>query len=137
MNGIADSWIERFDYKEAGPQLLMQAFLQRIINGGGRLNREYGLGRKRTDLIIEWPQNTVKGMFGPVQRGVIELKIKRGSLEALLPGALEQTADYADKAGTLEAHLVVFDRDPDVHWEEKIWHMQKSWGQRTIEVWGC
>ena len=133
----ADSWIERFDYKEAGPQLLMQAFLQRIINGGGRLNREYGLGRKRTDLIIEWPQNTVKGMFGPVQRVVIELKIKRGRLETLLPGALEQTADYADKAGTLEAHLVVFDRDPDVHWEEKIWHMQKSWGQRTIEVWGC
>ncbi|WP_040839298.1 hypothetical protein [Thiothrix nivea] len=38
----SQSWIERFDYKETGPQLLLQAFLQRIINGGGRLNREYG-----------------------------------------------------------------------------------------------
>lgn len=28
----SESWIERFDYKEAGPQLLMQAFLQRIIH---------------------------------------------------------------------------------------------------------
>lgn len=27
----ADSWIERFDYKESGPQLLLQAFLQRIV----------------------------------------------------------------------------------------------------------
>ena len=34
----SDSWSEGFDYKEAAPQLLMQAFLQRIINGGGRLN---------------------------------------------------------------------------------------------------
>ncbi|MEO5344400.1 MAG: ATP-binding protein, partial [Gammaproteobacteria bacterium SHHR-1] len=32
----ADSWSEGFDYREAAPQLLMQAFLQRIINGGGR-----------------------------------------------------------------------------------------------------
>ena len=31
----SESWLECFDYKEAGPQLLMQAFLQRIINGGG------------------------------------------------------------------------------------------------------
>jgi hypothetical protein len=28
-------WLERFDYKQAGPHLLMQAFLQRIVNGGG------------------------------------------------------------------------------------------------------
>ena len=46
----SDIWSQRFDYKEAAPQLLMQAFLQRIINGGGRISREYGLGRKRTDL---------------------------------------------------------------------------------------
>ncbi|GAK57555.1 hypothetical protein U27_04522 [Candidatus Vecturithrix granuli] len=38
-------WVERFDYKEAGLQLLLQAFLQRILNGGGRIDREYGLGR--------------------------------------------------------------------------------------------
>ena len=27
------------DTKEAGPQLLLQAFLQRIVNGGGRIER--------------------------------------------------------------------------------------------------
>ncbi|MDY0301784.1 MAG: AAA-like domain-containing protein, partial [Trichlorobacter sp.] len=31
----SDIWSEGFSYKEAAPQLLMQAFLQRIINGGG------------------------------------------------------------------------------------------------------
>ena len=42
----ADSWIGKFDYAEAGPQLLLQAFLQRIVNGGGYIDREYGLGRR-------------------------------------------------------------------------------------------
>ncbi len=57
----SDAWEEGFSYKEAGPQLLMQAFLQRIINGGGRISREYGLGRKRTDLFIEWPTDEALG----------------------------------------------------------------------------
>lgn len=35
----ADSWIEKFDYKESGPQLLLQAFLQRVVNGGGYIDR--------------------------------------------------------------------------------------------------
>jgi hypothetical protein len=45
----AEHWVERFDYKEAGPQLLLQAFLQRIVNRGGRIEREYG-GRK----VVVW-----------------------------------------------------------------------------------
>lgn len=31
----SEIWLERFDYQKAGPHLLMQAFLQRIVNGGG------------------------------------------------------------------------------------------------------
>lgn len=41
--------MERFQYREAGPQLLLPAFLQRVVNSGGRIEREYGLGRGRTD----------------------------------------------------------------------------------------
>ena len=35
----SEHWVERFDYREAGPQLLLQAFLRRIVNGGGRIER--------------------------------------------------------------------------------------------------
>ncbi|MBK8656816.1 MAG: hypothetical protein IPN20_23565 [Haliscomenobacter sp.] len=35
----SESWLERFQYKEAGHQLLLMA-LQRILNGGGRIERE-------------------------------------------------------------------------------------------------
>ena len=51
----SEHWLERFQYREAGPQLLLQALLQRIVNSGGRIEREYGLGRMRTDLLIVWP----------------------------------------------------------------------------------
>lgn len=40
-----EHWVTRFGYQEAGPQLLLQAFLQRIVNNDGRIEREYGLGR--------------------------------------------------------------------------------------------
>lgn len=133
----SEIWIERFDYKEAGPQLLLQAFLQRILNGGGRLTREYGLGRRRTDLLIEWPLDENKGFYGPVQRIVIELKIQRGSLEDQLPQALEQTSDYTDKSKADEAHLVFFNRDPNTPWEKKIWQKTKKHESREIHIWGC
>lgn len=133
----ADAWIERFDYKEAGPQLLLQAFLQRIVNGGGRIQREYGLGRRRTDLYIEWPVDEAAGYHGPVQRIVLELKLLHTSPEHTLAIGLEQTADYAARAGADEAHLVIFDRRPGVSWDDKIWHQEHSAGGRAIGVWGA
>ncbi|MBN2895454.1 MAG: AAA-like domain-containing protein [Campylobacterales bacterium] len=127
----ADSWIGSFDYKEAGPQLLMQAFLQRIINGGGRIGREYALGRKRTDLFIEWPTSDA-GFFGTVQRVVIELKILHKSLEATIAEGIAQTKDYALHVGANEAHLVIFDRSSS-DWDAKIWEKEVQ----GLSVWGC
>src|SRR5205823_1479066 len=42
----SEVWLEKFAYKEAGPHLLLLAFLQRILNGGAKIHREYALGRK-------------------------------------------------------------------------------------------
>ena len=126
-----------FSFKEAGPQLLMQAFLQRIVNGGGRTNREYGLGRKRTDLFIEWAIDEAQGFFGPVQRVVLELKLwKKGSLEAILKEGLPQTVDYARQCGADEAHLIVFDRRPDSPWDDRIWQQTATEQGWTLGVWG-
>lgn len=133
----SESWIERFDYKEAGPQLLMQAFLQRLVNGGGRIHREYGLGRRRTDLLIEWPVDEAAGFHGDVQRIVIELKLLHGALETVIQQGLEQTAEYADKVGASEAHLVLFNRDPATAWEDKIWHRTAETARWRVDIWGA
>ena len=65
----SEHWVQRFEqYHEAGPQLLLQAHLQRVVNGGGRIEREYGLGRGRTDLLIVWPQGWARAALrGGVQ----------------------------------------------------------------------
>ena len=133
----SDVWLEKFDYKEAGPQLLLQAFLQRIVNGGGRLNREYGLGRRRTDLFLEWPVDEAQGYHGPVQRVVIELKILHKGLEATVQQGLLQTADYADRCGADECHLIIFERRPEVSWDKRIWMRMEVVGKRLISVWGA
>ena len=133
----SDSWVGAFDYKEAGPQLLMQAFLQRIINGGGHINREYGLGRKRTDLFIEWPLDEKGGVYGPLQRVVIELKIRYGALETVISKGLEQTVDYARRLGADEAHLMIFDRDGERTWDERIRRRDESYDGFAVTVWGA
>lgn len=132
----ADSWIERFDYKESGPQLLLQAFLQRVVNGGGYIDREYGLGRGRTDLFIRKPLTDTYG--GPMQYIVLELKIKRGeNLETLIAKGLEQTYKYMDKTGkNPEAHFIVFNRDKGVEWDDKIFHRYEEYRGVRIGIWG-
>lgn len=131
----ADAWIGRFDYAEAGPQLLLQCFLQRIVNGGGYIDREYGLGRKRTDLLIRKPLTDHYG--GPVQRIVLELKIKRGSLDKVIEEGLKQTTDYMALVGSVdEGHFIIFDRSQELTWDERIWHKPYEYQGRTIIVWG-
>ena len=132
----SEAWLDRFEYSEAGPQLLMQAFLQRIVNGDGRVTREYGLGRRRTDLFIEWPLDEARGYQGPLQKIVIELKLLRTAPETTLTDGLEQTAECADKCGADEAYLVIFDRRRDKSWEERIWQRAESYAGRAITVWG-
>jgi hypothetical protein len=57
---------EGFGYREAGPHLMLMAFLQRIINGGGRVEREYGLGRgARSDDLLEGPASRDRGEDPP------------------------------------------------------------------------
>ena len=126
----SEHWVGRFDYREAGPQLLLQAFLQRVVNAGGRIDREYGLGRKRTDLMVAWPHE--KG----VQKVVIELKILYNSLERTVAEGLAQTAEYMDRCGTDDGHLIVFDRRADRKWEDKIFRQSKPHEGKTIVLWG-
>ena len=136
----SEHWIERFQYKEAGPQLLLQAFLQRVVNGGGRIEREYALGRRRTDLLIVWPPGRFAGTAAhgePARRHVVECKVLHSSLEATVCEGLEQTLDYMDRCGAESGHLVIFDRDAAKPWEERLYRREESIGGRAVTVWGA
>ena len=128
----SEHWVERFQYKEAGPQLLLQAFLQRIVNGGGRIEREYGLGRMRTDLLLMWPI----GDTDAIQRAVIECKVLHHSLERTEREGLGQTRAYMDRCAATEGHLVIFDRSPDKSWADRVFCRRDTDGGEPVTIWG-
>jgi len=117
----SDTWEQTAHYTEAFPHLLLMAFLQRIINGGGRIEREYAAGRGRIDLMID---------FGG-HRNIIEIKLvhPKRTREATLEMGLDQIARYDEKINADTLHLVIFDRRPEARakpWEERIAHETRT-----------
>jgi AAA+ ATPase superfamily predicted ATPase len=121
----SDIWVERYDYKEAAPHLVLMAFLQRVVNGGGQIIREMASGSGRLDLCLVHEE----------QKYPIELKIRHGA--RYLEEGLAQTARYMDLHGCTEGWLVLFDRRPDVKWEEKIYTRKETVDGKTITIVGA
>ena len=132
----SEVWRNRATYEEAAPQLLLQAWLQRVVNGGGRIEREYALGRGRADIFVRYFYE-VSGKRAE-QRFVVEMKVKRGTIEATIEEGLAQTASYADTCQPDEAHLIVVDPSPATarSWDEKVFVEERSAHGRQITVWG-
>ena len=130
----SEHWGQRLTYREAGPQLLLQAYLQRVVNGGGRVEREYALGRRRTDLLVRWSLGTDRE-----RRIVIECKVRRerDAMESLLEQGLEQTRDYMGRCGTAEGHLIVFESDQSKTWDERLFRREESKDGSPVVVWVC
>jgi hypothetical protein len=121
----SEIWVEKYEYKEAAPHLIMQAFLQRVINGGGDIVREYAAGRMRFDLCVKYA-----GKKYP-----IELKL-RYSAKSEQDG-LNQLGEYMDKAGEREGWLIIFDRESNKPWDDKIYWKSVDVPQGRINVVGC
>jgi type II secretory pathway predicted ATPase ExeA len=118
-------WKKKFDYEEAAPHLVLMAFLQRVVNGGGQIIREMGVGNGRIDLCLLY-----EGWKYP-----IELKILRG--KNTLQKGLTQTARYMDTYGCSEGWLAIFDRRTKVKWDDKIYTRKEAVDGKTITVVGC
>ena len=129
----SERWAERYGFREAAAPLLLQAFLQRVVNSGGRIEREYALGSGRTDLLIVWPQGERRRKY------VVECKVRhdRRGHERTVEEGVEQAVAYMDRCGAEAGHLVVFDRREDPSWDDNIFHERRTTPAGTeIAVWG-
>jgi hypothetical protein len=88
------------------------AFLQRIVNGGGQVERDYGVGRGRIDLLVRWPYTNTGGKRA-WQREAIELKAWRTGDPDPLTKELAQLDSYLDRLRLNTGILVIFDRRPN------------------------
>ena len=91
-------------YHEIAPHLVLMAFLHRVVNGGGTLEREYAIGRDRMDLCLR---------YGAVTLG-IEIKVQRDDRRNQLVRGLDQIDGYLARLGLDFGWLVIFDRRQDV-----------------------
>ena len=96
-------------YHEVAAQLVFMAFLQRIVNGGGYVDREYGVGRGRIDVLVRWPYRKPDGTPA-VQRRAVELKVWRPKSKDPLAQGLSQLDGYLSGLGLRRGTLVIFDR---------------------------
>jgi ASC-1-like (ASCH) protein len=125
----SEIWEAKMDYTEAFPHLLLMAFLQRITNGEGRIEREYAAGRKRMDLLVEFAGKMC----------ILEVKLVRDydQPESVKEDGLEQIREYRDKFDqSIPCYLIIFDRRSEgkkLAWEQRIqWNVEGD-----VTVVGC
>ncbi len=90
-------------YHEIAPHLVLMAFLHRVANGEGTLEREYAIGAGRMDLCLRYGRLTLG----------IELKVWRDGRPDPLAEGLVQLDGYLAGLGLDSGWLVIFDRRAD------------------------
>ena len=128
---------ERSAYKKGGPQLLLQAFLKRLVNGGGRIEREYGLERGRTDSLILWPKGDNADPI-LVDKHAIERKVIRigRDLEEAIRAGLQKTGRHMDRCGPESAPFVIVDVRAGRSWDGDLSKRSETIRSMSVAVSG-
>ncbi len=111
----AEWMIRRQPYSEAAAQLVISAWLHRVVNGGAEIeaqpagvaaiDREYAVGSGRVDLLVRWPLPE-----GGVERFAAELKVRRDGDGDPFEDGLEQLGEYLGRLDLDAGTLVLFDQ---------------------------
>ena len=91
-------------YTEIAPHIVLLAFLQRLVNGGGTILREYAIGTRRMDILVTY------GQAPATQRLAMELKVWREGRKDPTPQGLAQLDKYLTGLGLDTGWLVIFDQ---------------------------
>jgi hypothetical protein len=121
----SEAWRRRFEYQEAAPHLILLAFLQRVVNEGAKITREFATGTQRVDVCVEYGD----------RRYPIELKLVRG--QRTREEGLKQLGGYMDRLGCKEGWLLLFDVEARSPWEQRLtWETLEHEGG-AVHVVGC
>jgi hypothetical protein len=103
-------------YPEALPHLTFMAFLQRVVNGGGLIHREFAAGRGAIDLVVE---------YGGVRHAIELKRVVDRSREEVVEAGVGQLASYLETLGEKEGWLLVFDQHKKQSWEQRLWREER------------
>jgi len=123
-------------------QEMAELFTEEVESYGGMIKTVQSYGENATDFGRQIKLLMGKDPDAPEEETPPPGAMKDFSVsDEPEPSAVDFDAlfipDYADRVGADEAHLVIFHRDPDKSWEERIWNRRERLGTWEIEVWGC
>jgi len=83
-----------------------------VVNAGGHVEREYGVGRGRIDLLVRWRVQVAEAGKAPTQwqQEALELRVWRSGRSDPLAEGLRQLEAYLERLDLQTGVLVVFDR---------------------------
>ena len=115
-------------YPEAVAHIAFMAFLQRVINGGGWIEREFAAGRGAVDLCTHYAG----------ERFVTELKRirSRDNPETVRARGIAQLIRYLDSLGLPEGWLLLIDQRPGRSWDERMWTEELTVDGRLLHLVG-
>ncbi|MDR1110831.1 MAG: ATP-binding protein [Deltaproteobacteria bacterium] len=113
-----------FKYDEATYSFMLLAYLQKIVNSGGLVYREYAEGRGAVDICVQYAGHDY----------LVEVKLKG---EKTPDDWQTQLAVYLDAAGQTEGWLVIFDRDRTKTWDERIYWKDTLFNDKIMHLVGC
>ena len=139
----AEWMLKRQPYSEAASQLVLSAWLHRIVNGSAEIearpagvaaiDREYAVGSGRVDLLVRWPLPANAG--GGVERFAAEIKVRRDKDGDPEDDGLEQLSEYLDRLGLDEGTLILFDQRSDASpINQRCSRREQMYGGRRITV---
>lgn len=116
-------------YPEAVAHIAFMAFLQRVVNGGGVIQREFAAGRGAVDLVTHYAG----------ERFVTEIKrVRPNDASARIRAqGIAQLARYLDTLGLAEGWLLIVDQRAHRSWRQRLWRDEVVVDGRRLHLVGC
>ena len=140
----AEGLVKQEDYHEVAAQLVVMAYLQAAVNGGGHVEREYAAGTGRMDILIKWPVADESGtvdLYGKrFERHLFELKVWYEDRADPTPQALTQVGEYLQRVPCESASVLVFDRREATlarKWRQRLVVREERPVVEGLAVWVC
>lgn len=125
----ADIIVEHLpQYPEAVCHIAYMAFVNRVVNGGGHVEREFAAGRGAIDVVVHFAG----------ERFVTEIKRvrPRDTLETIKQKGVAQLGRYLDTLGMAEGWLLIVNQHPGLSWEERLWEEEVVLGGKRLHLVG-
>jgi hypothetical protein len=100
------------------------SYLQKVVNSHALVHRQFSEGRGSVDICVVFKN----------RQYLVEIKLQG---QNTLEKSLKQLSGYLDTSNEKEGWLVIFDRNRNKSWDDKITWESIQFEEKTIHVVGC